>query len=252
MGTKETLHWETWQKKEYFTITQLATLFCNEEPDEEPTSKLSDSAKAMRELLKEHLKTKNCVNKNHTGRNGLRAQFENDEDEDENIQYVDDDYSDLKYYHQPRNIFHLFNHTGGIEQPLDAINIAPDCLFTKEIAVKVAKGLKLRPIFLFPEEKITALSGSEKTDAKTLRHLLDDKQEWYSEELAVAVKAWLALFDGGKPLSMKKSARLQIKDWLNSNYGKKYAGSTLERIVTVINPNKRKKGGAPPSSISKK
>jgi hypothetical protein len=246
MGTKEIPDWKLWGKRDYFTTAELAALFCAERP----TPELSGAAIEMMEFLKEKLATGLCRNIYHTGEDGLRVPSE--EEKYECIHRDEDNFHGTEYRYRPDNIYHAIDRTGGINKSLNTRFVAPNCEFDRKTAENIAETLDLRPIFLFPEKKKTALSGSGKTDAKTLSHLLDDKQEWYSEELAIAVKAWIALFDTSKPLSTKKSSRQQIKEWLNNNYGKKYTGSTLERIITIINPNKKKKGGAPPTSISGK
>lgn len=69
---------------------------------------------------------------------------------------------------------------------------------------------------------------------------------YYVDELAVAVRAWLALFENGKPMDTKKSFKQQVRIWLNADpKGRTLSCEARERIATLINPNK--KGGAPSS-----
>jgi hypothetical protein len=63
--------------------------------------------------------------------------------------------------------------------------------------------------------------------------------EFYSEELAAAVRAWLALYDGGK-FKPNRGHKEQIKKEL---MGKGLSNAAIERIATLVNPNKD--GGAP-------
>lgn len=72
---------------------------------------------------------------------------------------------------------------------------------------------------------------------------LDPSHEYYSEELALAVKAWLALYgEGGKYQSNQAH-----KDQIGALLPKKLSKEAIDRIATLVNP--RKKGGAPATGL---
>ncbi len=72
---------------------------------------------------------------------------------------------------------------------------------------------------------------------------LDPNHEFYSKELAIAIKTWMTLFDRGN-IKTNRSFKRQIVEWLNQNHGT-LSNTAIKRIATVINP--KKEGGAPPS-----
>jgi hypothetical protein len=71
---------------------------------------------------------------------------------------------------------------------------------------------------------------------------LDPHHEFYSEELAIAVKAWLKLYGEGGTYQQNQAHKKQIEALLN---GKELSYEAIKRISTLVNP--KKKGGAPPS-----
>ncbi|MCK9276241.1 MAG: hypothetical protein M0P57_14270 [Syntrophales bacterium] len=64
---------------------------------------------------------------------------------------------------------------------------------------------------------------------------------YYSEELEMAVAAWIALYQDGK-IKTNRGHKDQIVGWLKEHYPEVSKGA-IERVATVVNPNK--KGGAP-------
>ncbi len=68
---------------------------------------------------------------------------------------------------------------------------------------------------------------------------LDPRHKYYSKELAIAVKTWLALYAVDGKYSAIKSHKDQIRTVLA---GHGLSSNMLEQITTVVNPNK--KGGA--------
>ncbi len=69
---------------------------------------------------------------------------------------------------------------------------------------------------------------------------LDPSNKHYSEELSIAVKAWLALYDNGGRYKMGRGHKEQIKEAMDK---RGLSEAAIERIATVVNPNKD--GGAP-------
>ena len=75
---------------------------------------------------------------------------------------------------------------------------------------------------------------------------LDTKHEYHSEELAIAIETWMALFENKQYLSKKEalSNPLFVKD-IQKHIKKqhpKLSDRATDRITTLINP--RKRGGA--------
>ena len=84
---------------------------------------------------------------------------------------------------------------------------------------------------------------------------LDKKHQYYADELAIAIQAWMAVYGGGN-VQAQKGNKGQIETWLNKNYQTPRKGEAAnytdtlskeckKRIITVVNPNKS--GGAPKS-----
>ncbi len=73
---------------------------------------------------------------------------------------------------------------------------------------------------------------------------LNPNHDFYSEELAIAVKAWVALFADGSFEKGKKTPRQHVEHWLRA--GKfKIKDNAKQRIATLVNPTTAKDGGAP-------
>ena len=73
---------------------------------------------------------------------------------------------------------------------------------------------------------------------------LNPNHDFYSEELAIAVKAWVALFADGSFEKGKKTPRQHVEHWLRA--GKfKIKDNAKQRIATLVNPTTAKGGGAP-------
>lgn len=92
-------------------------------------------------------------------------------------------------------------------------------------------------------EELTELLENKKPIGSDMPSYLNPKHKHFSEELSVAVHAWIALFENGEYIR-KKAPKLQIEKWLRENYQKKFSVAAIERISTVVNP--KKGGGAPP------
>jgi hypothetical protein len=71
---------------------------------------------------------------------------------------------------------------------------------------------------------------------------LNPNHDFYSKELAVAVKAWVALFADGSFERGYSTPRQHIERWLRA--GKfDLDENAKQRIATLVNPKKSKKGG---------
>ena len=73
---------------------------------------------------------------------------------------------------------------------------------------------------------------------------LNPNHESYSTELAIAVKAWMALFADGSFEPGNKTSRQHIELWLRA---RKFdlKDNAKERIASLVNPDTAKGGGAP-------
>ena len=72
---------------------------------------------------------------------------------------------------------------------------------------------------------------------------LNPNHESYSTELAIAVKAWMALFADGSFERGNKTPRQHVERWLKARrFGLK--GNAEQRIASLVNPDPAKKGGA--------
>ena len=73
---------------------------------------------------------------------------------------------------------------------------------------------------------------------------LNPNHKSYSTELAIAVKAWVALFADGSFERGSKTTRQRIVLWLKARrFGLK--GNAEQRIASLVNPDPAKVGGAP-------
>ena len=90
------------------------------------------------------------------------------------------------------------------------------------------------------ENKWREQINNERNTHITMPPYLDPSHEHYSEELAFGVNTWVSLYGGNGKYSPKRGHKHQIKAELA---GKGLSCSAIERITTVVNPNK--KGGAP-------
>jgi hypothetical protein len=73
---------------------------------------------------------------------------------------------------------------------------------------------------------------------------LNPNHDFYAEELAIAVKAWVALFADGSFEKGNKTPRQHVEHWLRA--GKfNIKDHAEQRIATLVNPTTAKDGGAP-------
>ena len=88
------------------------------------------------------------------------------------------------------------------------------------------------------EHALTLKSGSETPSYLNRNH------DFYSTELAIAVKAWMALFADGSFEPAGKTIRQRIELWLKARrFGLEEHAE--QRIATLVNPDTGKGGGSP-------
>ncbi len=121
-----------------------------------------------------------------------------------------------------------------VRRPID------DEVVTLDEPVDVARGIH----FVTAEEA----ERFSRAHALTLRSIgdtppyLNPNHDFYSKELAVAVKAWVALFADGCFERGFSTPRQHIERWLRA--GKfDLDENAKQRIATLVNPKKSKKGG---------
>lgn len=71
---------------------------------------------------------------------------------------------------------------------------------------------------------------------------LNHRHQYYSKELAAAIKAWLYLYDEGNIDESNKKHTEQIEKWVRENYSDDpniLSNNSLERITTILNTKKR-------------
>ena len=91
----------------------------------------------------------------------------------------------------------------------------------------------------FSREHALTLNSSTETPS-----YLNPNHEFYSTELAIAVKAWMALFADGSFEQGNKTPRQHIERWLKAmRFGLK--SNAEQRIASVVNPDPAKVGGSP-------
>jgi len=93
------------------------------------------------------------------------------------------------------------------------------------------------------EHALTLKSGSETPSYLNTNH------DFYSTELATAVKAWMALFADGSFEPRGKTPRQRIELWLKARK-LNLKDNTEQRIATLVNPDPAKGGGTPRTLIN--
>ncbi len=88
------------------------------------------------------------------------------------------------------------------------------------------------------EHALTLKSGSETPS------YLNSHHDFYSTELATAVRAWMVLFADGSFEPGNKTPKEHIWRWLRAQEPD-LSGNAKERIATLVNPDPAKLGGAP-------
>ncbi len=71
---------------------------------------------------------------------------------------------------------------------------------------------------------------------------LEADHKYFSEELSIAVETWLAMYGPAGNLKTKTGPKKPIMDYLEKHH-KNLSKSAMERIATIVNPQKQ--GGAP-------
>ncbi len=115
-----------------------------------------------------------------------------------------------------------------------------DAILTLEVPVEVNRGIHFvtaDEAERFCREHALTLKSTGDTPP-----YLNPNHDFYSEELAIAVRAWVALFADGSFEKGYKTPRQHIERWLRA--GKFDLDENAEqRIATLVNPKTSKKGG---------
>jgi len=115
-----------------------------------------------------------------------------------------------------------------------------DEVVTLNEPVEVARGVHFvsaEEAERFSREHALTLKSSSDTPS-----YLNRNHDFYSKELAVAVKAWVALFADGSFERGYSTPRQHIERWLRAgNFD--LDENAEQRIATLVNPKKSKKGG---------
>ncbi len=115
-----------------------------------------------------------------------------------------------------------------------------DAILTLEVPVEVNRGIHFvtaEEAERFSREHALTLKSSSDTPS-----YLNPNHDFYSKELAVAVKAWVVLFADGSFERGYSTPRQHIERWLRA--GKfDLDENAMQRIATLVNPKKSKKGG---------
>ena len=90
----------------------------------------------------------------------------------------------------------------------------------------------------FSREHALTLKSSSETPS-----YLNQNHDFYSTELAIAVRAWMALFADGSFDPRGKTPRQRIELWLRARR-LNLKDNTEQRIATLVNPDPAKGGGA--------
>ena len=117
-----------------------------------------------------------------------------------------------------------------------------DEFVTLDEPVEVARGVHFvsaEEAERFSREHALTLKSSSDTPS-----YLNRNHDFYSTELATAVKAWMALFADGSFEPGGKTIRQRIELWLTAQrLGLKE--NAEQRIASVVNPDTKKGGGSP-------
>ena len=95
-------------------------------------------------------------------------------------------------------------------------------------------------------EKLDSELANEYSLAESMAKLLDSDHGWYSEPLAVAVKAWIDIYQNRPGNSHDREYkppngghRGEIKTWLGKNAPKLLKPTSLTHFTAILNPDKR-------------
>jgi len=112
----------------------------------------------------------------------------------------------------------------------------------KSVLKEYAERRNEYPPFLFPEKR----KAQEPTFADSIP-FMDKKHPNYSSELEAAVSVAMALFfsDNQGEDRKGKTPKQRVLNWLKENRPSIWSKEARERISTLINPDKHRKGGAP-------
>jgi hypothetical protein len=123
--------------------------------------------------------------------------------------------------------------------PSDADVLYSHRMFSRDKVIKWATPDKY-PKFPF-KDNLSEINSNLKPPYLNINH------DHFSLELKTCVDAWNELFEKEK-ISKTKGYKNQIFKWINSHDDyKKLSTAAKKRIATIINPDKKKKGGVPPA-----
>jgi hypothetical protein len=104
--------------------------------------------------------------------------------------------------------------------------------------------VRLSGVNAFAKDILTFTGRCPQVPTVVALTFMDPEHQFYSEELALAVKAWMELYSDGGKYQRNQAHKKQIVAMLK---GKGLSGAAVERIATLVNPGKR--GGAPASGF---
>ncbi len=116
-----------------------------------------------------------------------------------------------------------------------------DEVVTLDEPVDVARGVHFvtqEEAERFSRKHALTLKSSSETPS-----YLNRNHDFYSTELATAVKAWMALFADGSFEPAGKTARQRIELWLRARK-RRLKDNAEQRIASLVNPDTAKGGGA--------
>jgi len=92
---------------------------------------------------------------------------------------------------------------------------------------------------LLPLEKELCLGPEKNSAILDSMPFLREDHDFHADELAIAVRAWLHLYEENPPQDTPKRGHKEyIRKWLKTNYPK-LRNKTRERIAIVVNPDHR-------------
>lgn len=140
---------------------------------------------------------------------------------------------DIEHYVYSSRLFYLSDVPPNDPAGIPDFKAVED--YSNYISLEEVKRFEKEELSPFTVSADTAISGPVAVTAD----YLDSTHTYYSEELATAVNTWLELYGNGK-IKTKQGHKSQIEKVLA---GKGLSASAIDRIATLVNPNK--KGGAP-------
>lgn len=130
----------------------------------------------------------------------------------------------------------------------DKFTVLEYTIFKKIIPKTMAPQLiSIEDLFLIgiDVEKLDSELTNEYSLAESMAKLLNPSSNWYSEELALAVRAWIDLYQNRPGSRFDREYKPQdgghggiITDWLKNNAPEIKGSSAKARFITIVNPDK--------------